>query len=241
MTLDIAKFIGHRGVKGLAPENTLVSFIKAKQLGFSWVEFDVMLTACGEAVVFHDQRLKRTTNGKGLIARRTYPELKKLDAGSWFSPEFSQETIPTLSETLACLLKLGLQANIEIKPARGMEVATAQKALAIIRSHWPQNLPKPLISSFSLTSLYTVRAQDPQAPLAILYNKLPRNWQKAADELNCVAVNLDQQYLSLAQIAQVKQTQRLVLAYTVNQIERANLLFSWGVDGVFTDYPLHAN
>ncbi|MDF2866655.1 MAG: glycerophosphodiester phosphodiesterase [Gammaproteobacteria bacterium] len=236
--LHLPKLIGHRGVKGLAPENTLASFKKAKELGFSWVEFDVMLTACGEAIVFHDPLLRRTTNGKGRVARKTYAELSKLDAGTWFNSEFVNEPIPTLQQTIQCLAQLGLQANIEIKPTRGTDIATAQKTLEIIHEYWPQQLAKPLISSFSQLSLATVYALDSSLPLAMLYNKLPRDWKKTAEAFNCVSINLNQKYVTLAQITQIKQTGRLVLAYTVNDSQRAELLLDWGVDAVFTDYPL---
>lgn len=237
--LLLPKFIGHRGVRGLAPENTLASFKAAKAFGFTWVEFDVMLAACGEAVVFHDHQLKRTTNGSGLIARKTYDELRKLDAGNWFSSAFQHEPIPTLAETLKCLIELDLHPNIEIKPTRGMDIATAQKTMAIVQAIWPADLAKPLISSFSLPSLYTVQQIDNGFPLGLLYKKLPRYWLKAADELNCQSIHLNQQFLTVAQINEIKQTGRQVLAYTVNTSERAELLLSWGVDAVFTDYPLH--
>lgn len=234
----LTKLIGHRGLRGLAPENTLASFNKAYEQGFSWVEFDVMLTACGEAVVFHDHLLGRTTNGKGYVARKTYAELYQLDAGSWFDPLYTGEAIPTLARTLELLSEKQLQANIEIKPTRGTDIATAQKVLEIIDSYWPKQAVAPLISSFSLVSLYAVRQLNNQLPLGILYHKLPRGWQKAADELACASIHLHQHYINLAQINAIKTTNRLVLAYTVNDNARADLLFNWGVDAVFTDYPL---
>jgi glycerophosphoryl diester phosphodiesterase len=234
----LPKFIGHRGVKGLAPENTLASFLKASELGFGWVEFDVMLAACGEPVIFHDHLLTRTTNAKGRIANKTYAELQALDAGSWFSPAFKQEPIPSLSSTIQCLAAQGLMANIEIKPHRGQEIITAEKVVAQLQEYWPTQLGLPLISSFSLSSLYTVRKLSNQLPLGILYNKLPRNWQKTAAELNSVSIHVNQQYVTPKQIKAIKQTGRLVLAYTVNDIQRAQVLFDWGIDAVFTDYPL---
>lgn len=238
--MHLPKLIGHRGLKGLAPENTLASFKKAKELGFSWVEFDVMLSACGEAIVFHDSRLKRTTNGKGWVSHKTYAELSKLDAGTWFNKAFANEPIPTLQQTLVCLAELELAANIEIKPSLGKDIATAQKTLEIIHAHWPQQLVKPLISSFSRLSLATVHSLDSTLPLAMLYNKLPRNWQKTADALNCVSINLNQKYVTLTQIRQIKQTGRLALVYTVNDFQQAQSLFAWGVNAIFTDSLLPA-
>lgn len=236
--LQIPNLIGHRGIKGLAPENTLASFKRAKDLGFSWVEFDVRLTRCGEVIVFHDYLLKRTSSEKGRVAAKTYIELSQLDAGSWFHPTFANESIPTLATTLKYLAELGLQANIEIKPSRGMDSVTAQKTLEVIQLHWPEHFSKPLISSFSLASLATVHALDSSLPLGILYNKLPNDWQKTAEALNCVSIHLNQKHVNLKQILQIKQTQRLILAYTVNDDERAKALLNWGIDALFTDYPL---
>lgn len=57
--------IAHRGASGYAPENTLSAFVKAKQLGLNWVEFDVMQDCDGIPVIFHDEVLDRITNGHG--------------------------------------------------------------------------------------------------------------------------------------------------------------------------------
>ena len=86
--LAIPRLIGHRGAAAAAPENTLASLRKAKELGASWVEFDVKLTRDGHPVLIHDERLERTTSGRGEVALTTLVELQKLDAGGWFAPAF---------------------------------------------------------------------------------------------------------------------------------------------------------
>src|SRR3954447_15867557 len=93
---------GHRGASGHAPENTLVAFRRAKELGATWIEFDVQLSADGIPIILHDDTLERTTNlGQQLRPTElTLAQLKDLDAGSWFSPEFAGEKIPTLEEVL---------------------------------------------------------------------------------------------------------------------------------------------
>ena len=83
--------IAHRGASAYAPENTLAAFVKAAQLGIRWIECDVMQAACGEVIIFHDETLERTTNGKGDVDRYPYSYLQSLDAGSWFDPIFSGE------------------------------------------------------------------------------------------------------------------------------------------------------
>ena len=66
----VPKIIGHRGAAGYAPENTLVSVQRAYDLGVRWIEVDVKLSSDDVPVLFHDDRLERTSNGKGSITRK---------------------------------------------------------------------------------------------------------------------------------------------------------------------------
>ncbi len=99
--------IGHRGNTATAPENTMRSFQEAFNLGASGVELDVALTKDDQVVVFHDDTLDRTTDGRGLLKNFTYNELAKLDAGTWFSPQFAKERIPLLEEVLSTFKNKG--------------------------------------------------------------------------------------------------------------------------------------
>src|SRR5512140_3219428 len=90
----------HRGFSGENPENTLASFRAAIAAGADMVELDVHLTRDNELVVIHDDTLERTTDGKGNVADKTLAELKALDAGFKFNPQFAGERIPTLAEGL---------------------------------------------------------------------------------------------------------------------------------------------
>ncbi|HWB60056.1 MAG TPA: glycerophosphodiester phosphodiesterase family protein, partial [Chthoniobacteraceae bacterium] len=82
--------IGHRGAKGLEPENTLRSIRRALDLGVDGVEIDAWFVD-GEVIVIHDDTLERTTNGHGLVQEQTFDYLRSLDAGKG-------EKIPTLRE-----------------------------------------------------------------------------------------------------------------------------------------------
>jgi glycerophosphoryl diester phosphodiesterase len=92
--------VGHRGAAACAPENTLASFHEGWAQGADIIELDVQLSADGHVVVFHDDRLDRTTDGHGPLDKRNLDELKRLDAGSWFDTHFAGESIPTLDEVL---------------------------------------------------------------------------------------------------------------------------------------------
>ena len=92
--------VGHRGVRALLPENTLISFQKAIDLGLNGIETDIHMTTDGQLVLHHDDTLERTTDGSGKIENYSYAELRQLDAGIKFSPEYAGQRIPRLEELL---------------------------------------------------------------------------------------------------------------------------------------------
>lgn len=237
MTLDLSRVIAHRGASAYAPENTLAAFEKAAALGARWVEFDVMLAACGEVIVIHDESLERTSNGRGQVGQYTYNELKTLDAGTWFDARFSGEGIPRLIDVIDCLAKFQLGANIEIKPLPGQDCETAERALSLIQSHWPSHCPAPLVSSFSLESLSLIRQAAPEIALGLLQHEWRGDWLALADDLNCQSVHLNRKIINAERVNDIKKSGRFVLSYTVNDPKQASEFFNMGVDAVFTDYP----
>jgi glycerophosphoryl diester phosphodiesterase len=227
--------IAHRGASNLAPENTLAAFRKAYELGAKWVEFDVMLSADGEAVVIHDETLDRTTSGHGEVAGFTYQDILKLDAGSWFGPAFVNEKIPTLKEVIEFLREHGMTANVEIKAVPGQEEQVVKKVLGDIKQYWGNEIPPPLISSFSMPILLQVREQDSRALIGVLIHEWFDGWQAVCEELNCSSVNLNLDIVSDSAIQVIKSLDKRLLVYTVNQPGLALKLFDEGVDAVFTD------
>lgn len=232
------KVIGHRGLCNRAPENTLSGMRAAKLNGLTWVEFDVMLTHDGMPILIHDTTLNRTSNGQGAVANCTYSDIIRFDVGSHFSADYKGEVIPTLKEAIACLGELNLAANIEIKPSPGQDAVTAVKVIETLVAYWPVHLPTPLISSFSQQSMQTVFDMQTNYLLGYLADPLPIHWQQRADQLQCCTVHVNYCQLTPELVSEIKQTGRAVLAYTVNSVELAKKLFSWGVDSVFSDEPL---
>jgi len=97
------KVIAHRGASAVRPENTLAAFREAARVGADYIELDLRFSRDREVIVFHDRLLDRTSDGSGPVIARNLSELKELDAGSWFSTDYSNEKIPTLSETIQTL------------------------------------------------------------------------------------------------------------------------------------------
>ncbi|CAA7621499.1 glycerophosphodiester phosphodiesterase family protein [Magnetospirillum sp. UT-4] len=223
-SLILPPVIGHRGAAGHAPENTPASFRAAAALGCRMVEFDVRLSADGVPVVFHDDTLERCTGATGPVKARGLAELQRLG-------------VATLAEVLALCLELGLAVNIEIKPDRGDERATAAAALEVAAGAWPSDRPPPLVSSFSRVALATARQVAPAWPRGLLVGGLPADWRQAAEALGCVAIHADHRRLGAATIARIAAAGLAVLAYTVNDPGRAAVLWRRGVAAVFSDRP----
>jgi glycerophosphoryl diester phosphodiesterase len=106
---------GHRGLPRSCPENTLASFRAAADAGATGVELDLRLTADGEVVILHDERLERTTDGQGAVEHRTRDEIRGLSAGAWFEARFASERVPTLIEVYDLAVERGLALDLELK------------------------------------------------------------------------------------------------------------------------------
>ncbi|KTD23546.1 glycerophosphoryl diester phosphodiesterase [Legionella lansingensis] len=231
------KIIGHRGASAYAPENTLAAFNEALALGCHYLEFDVMMSVDGEPFIFHDDNLKRTTNGQGEVGLVTAEYLRSLDAGRWFSRRYQGEKIPHFREVLEWLTFSNMQANIEIKPYPSTTEQTTVAVLSHINRYWPQNKPLPLVSSFDLAALRLCRDLAPEMPLGLLLDKWDEDWLQKAKELQCYSVHYNKRAITAARVKDIKEQGYALFVYTVNRKRQAKKFFEWGVDAVFSDYP----
>jgi glycerophosphoryl diester phosphodiesterase len=237
--------IAHRGACCDAPENTLSAFSLAHQQGATWVEFDVRTCGSEELVIFHDDMLERTSSGYGSLATTPYAELKTLNAGSWFSSHFGHECIPTLAETLQLIQKLGLHANLELKPFPHKKIVLAKKTIALIQQQFTTLTSKLLISSFSLSCLRAVRKFDKTIDIGVLIHLRTHaistqklTWlTEQCRALDAVAIIVNEDKLNTTTMTQLKKLNIKVFSYTVNTQKRFDELAKLGVNGVFTDYP----
>lgn len=236
MSLKIPKIIGHRGAKGYAPENTIESVHTAADMGVEWVELDVKLTRDGVPIIFHDETLDRTTNGSGNVADTLYEDIRQLEAGSWFADSFAGIKIPTLEEICEVLIELDLGLNLEIKPCPGREKETAEIALDELSRMWDDH-DRLLISSFSHVSLETARDMARDWHRGLLMSEWLPNWKDLADYLEISTININGNKCTREQVEEIIDMDYPVLAYTINDPQRARLLQSWGVDSFFTDVP----
>lgn len=167
--------IAHRGVSAYAPENTLAAFRMAMDVGAEGVEFDVRLAKDGVPVVIHDSGLLRTAKLKAKVSELTSKELSKVDVGSWFNrryrrrakPEFENETVPTLGQTLTLLKDLNGPIYIELK-ANASTFRNLSAAVCDVIRNSPL-LPQIIIKSFKLASIPEVKHLLPGVQTAALF------------------------------------------------------------------------
>jgi len=229
--------IAHRGFSGAAPENTLTAFQKAIEVGSDMIELDVQLSKDEEVVVIHDETLERTTFTGGKVFDYTLKELKKLDAGSWFGPQFSGERIPALKEVLG-LAKGRILVNIEIKnPTHGQYsiIDLAKAALREVKKAGMLN--QVIFSSFNPAGLEWIQEREPRVWVALLYHKSWSSLAEVTEGKNYSVLNLRNAYLTKDKIVKIHSEGMKVNVYTVNFEEEMEQFIRWGIDGIITNYP----
>lgn len=229
--------IAHRGFSGVAPENTLIAFKKAIEVGSDMIELDVHLSKDGHVVVIHDDTLDRTTNGKGKVVDWTLEELKRLDAGSKFDPKFSGEKIPTLKEVLD-LSRSHVLVNIELK--RG---DLGQYTLKDLTDRSLQEVERAgvidqtIFSSFDPSALERIREKNPRVRVAYLYNKSWNFPQEVIEGRSFNTLSCRKSVLTDTNISKAHKEGVRVNVYTLNSEEEIERFLNMNVDGIITDYP----
>ena len=229
------RFAAHRGAGKLAPENTLAAMRLGASFGYRMFEFDVKLSGDGVLVLMHDATVDRTTDATGAVAAMGFAEIAMLDAGSWHSPNYAGEGVPTLARVAAWLNANGLVANVEIKPSPGRERETGTAVARDARALWKQAAVPPVLSSFSAQALEAARQEAPELPRAHLMDRLEDHWLDRCLALECVAVDANHLALDQDVIARAHAAGLRVMTYTVNDPRRAAQLFDWGLDCLITD------
>ncbi|WP_315582764.1 glycerophosphoryl diester phosphodiesterase [Actinomyces viscosus] len=230
--------IGHRGLSSLAPENTMAAFRAAVDHRVAWVEADVDVIADGTVIVCHDSTLDRTTNRTGRYDDLTVADLPGIDAGSWFSPRFNGEPLPTLGSLIDLMNETGLNANIEIQPNGTGREATL-RLIDGVAAQLERLRPgaEVIVSSFSHVLLYLFRQRAPKVPVGCLYKSrtLSEDWRSTLEIVGADYIHPEDSSLTREQVQAFRAEGYGVNVWTVNSLSRANELFNWDVTGVFSD------
>ena len=219
--------IAHRGASGEHPENTLAAFRAAIGEGADCCELDVQCSADGVLVVVHDDRIDRTTDGAGSVARLTLAQLKALDAGRWRDARFAGERIPSLEEV--CKAVAGKCAlNVELKAA-GIEAQVCD----LVRGAAPSSI----LSSFDWAALARVRQMAPELGVGLLASRGRARLLDSAVELRALAVHPRYDLVDASFCADAHRRGLLVYVWTVDEVATMARLIAAGVDGIMTNYP----
>ena len=240
------KIYGHRGSMGTVPENTLLGFRKALELGVDGIELDVQLTKDGELVVIHDETLDRTTDGTGYVKDYNLNELKQFSAGIKFShlESFDQqvwenERIPTLEEVLKLIIPYQIELNIELKTNVFAYDGIEEKVSALVKRFGYEN--KVIYSSFHLPSILNLKRIDPSAKIAwLLIHNLSRP-SEYVKSLGLEGLHLYKDTVLQDEEYRQRMDNYSIRAWTVNdQKEIEQLLAMDAIEAIMTDLPQDA-
>ncbi|TQS25433.1 glycerophosphodiester phosphodiesterase family protein [Microbispora sp. KK1-11] len=239
--------VAHRGASAYAPENTVAAFELARGQGADMFELDVQETRDHHLVLMHDTTLGRTTDAEKVFPGRapwrvgdlTLAEMRKLDAGSWFSRKasfsrkYAGEAVPTLGEALRAMRGSGLGLLLEIKEPRLYPGIEARVAEEIGRD--PAWRGRIVVQSFDWDSMRRFHGLMPGVPIGLLGTpriaELP-GLARFADQINPPYADVTAEY-----VRRVHRLRMKVLAWTVDDPAAVRRLIGAGVDGVITDRP----
>jgi glycerophosphoryl diester phosphodiesterase len=212
--------VGHRGVMGVEPENTLRSFVRAEHEGVDVIELDLHLSKDGELVVMHDADVSRTTDGSGAISDFTLAELRELDAGQG-------ERIPTFQEVVQAV---GSPLQAEIKDRAAARVLTG--VIGELGLH-----ERVTVISFHDEALREVREHLPEMPLVLVTGRSTPTAPERARELGAFMVSCELQWLEAETVELCHADGIKVITWTVNTDEELARVRELGLDGLVTDMP----
>ncbi len=221
--------IAHRGASGYAPENTRAAFDLALEMKAGAIETDVQLSADGEAVIFHDGTVDRTSDGHGPLGDYTLAELRALDLGGWYRTEFAGQRILTLAEFLdeyAGRIPLA----IEIKDPRA--------AAATIAALAARDLRKDIqITSFHWPALLDAQALDPNLPYGFLTPTFEEDTVTRVARRGFAQICPHAERLTARRITFAHRLGLDVRAWGVTRRDQVERLFETGADGATCNWP----
>ncbi|MYS17597.1 glycerophosphodiester phosphodiesterase family protein [Streptomyces sp. SID4982] len=243
--------IAHRGASAYAPENTLAAIDKAAKLGFSWVENDVQRTKDGRLVVIHDDNLARTTNVEDVFPGRapwkvkdfTSAEIAKLDAGSWFSPDYAGARVPTLERYMRQVERNHEKLLLEVKNPELYPGIEAQILKTLSNEGWLNGTHRNrlIVQSFSADSLRTVHQLKPALTTGYLGRPAEdelSGYARFTDLINPSYADISASYVSNVHALKGPHGKHLRLfTWTVNDAATARQVRDYGVDGIITNKP----
>lgn len=232
----MTKNFAHRGFSGKYPENTMIAFKKAYEVGADGIELDVQLASDGVVVIIHDERLDRTTNGKGFVKDYTYNELSKLNASSNYE-EFNK--IPTLQEYFEYFKDKDIITNIELKTGIFEYKGIEEKVLKLIKEFRVEE--RVIISSFNHFSVLRMKKLDSNIKCGLLTESWLVNPSKYIQSLKVECYHPLFCSLDDKTIKELQKNNVEINTWTVNDEKHMQMLIDNNIDAIITNYPNKLN
>lgn len=231
--LSDIRITAHRGASISAPENTMPAMEAAVEQMADFAELDVQETSDGVLVLFHDSNLERIDGTKRTIKSMTWDELEKVDAGAWYSDQYSGTRIPRLLDVME-YARGRIMLNIEIKYA-GMASDLPEKVVKCIQEN--DFTEQCVVTSTSLSYLKRVKKADPDIYTGYILSAAYGSYYEddAIDFISLISSSANRKL-----VERVHACGKEVHVWTVNkksELERMSLI---GVDNVITDRPIMA-
>jgi glycerophosphoryl diester phosphodiesterase len=219
----------HRGSSLKAPENTLSAIRQAITDGADYAEIDVQTTADGVVVVMHDADLSRISSVTTRLHKIEYDELRTIDIGSWFSPDFAEERIANLEEVIE-LARGRIKLNIELKYNRP-DPELAGMVGHIVREQ--EFIEECVITSLDTDALIQFRKRFPEVRIGlIVFRSVGNPLQSDVDFVSMHAGRVTSGF-----VKQAHKRNKAVHVWTVNDAHNALAMIEMGVDNIITDKP----
>jgi glycerophosphoryl diester phosphodiesterase len=228
-TTDHTEIVAHRGASAAAPENTLAAVRQAVEEGTDWVEIDVQETADGEVVVLHDSDLKKVAGVDLKIWDATMDDLKNIDIGSFFSPEFEAERVPRLADVLA-FCKGKSKVVIELK-FYGHDQRLEERVAEIVEAHDMQT--DIAVMSLKQQGIDKIKSLRPTWQVGLLAAVTASNLTRAEADFLAVKASIATRRF----IRSAHGRNKKVLVWTVNDPISMSTMMGRGADGLITDRP----
>lgn len=223
--------IAHRGFSGRHPENTLTAFQAAIELGVDMVEFDVQLTADGEIVVIHDDRVDRTTDGEGAVENMTLGQIQALRILSVHDRE--PVRVPTFREVLD-LLEGSVRLNINLKPTARTRAALAER---VANEFAGRRLHERAFVAADDDSLTEMARRDPSIARCSLDTQPPAGYITRSIALGCRILQPGHAMVDATFVAEAHEHGLEVNVFFANTESEMTAMILAEVDGVLTDHP----
>ncbi len=223
----------HRGNSAFAPENTLVAFQQALDLGADGCECDVRATADGYLILMHDATVERTTDGKGAVNEMSLAEIQSLDAGAWKSPAYAGERVPLLRDVMELHVGRGM-LYIEIK-----DYGCVEQVVKLIGECGAEEWVN--VCSFSYDACVAARQMNPALSCALIYGG---GDELATDELvrrllvgNLQAVSLGSRIVDEEILLRCRRAGIGTWVWTVDEAEEIARFAGMGLSNIVSNRP----